>query len=67
MGAALRGNTNLWLLLTNGLSLFPPSDPSTATTHTVKDQTCSARPWASLQPLWTVPPGQTSVLTIVLG
>lgn len=27
MGAALRGNTNLWLLLTNGLSLFPLAIP----------------------------------------
>lgn len=48
----------LWLLLTNSLLPFSTSAPSTATTPTAKGQTCSAPPWASPQPLWTVPPGQ---------
>lgn len=44
-----------------------PSAPSTATTHTAKDQTCSARPWGSPQPLWTASPGRASVPTVSLG
>lgn len=60
-------NADLWLLLTNSLFPFPTSAPSTATTPTAKGQTCSAPPWASPQPLWTVPPGQASVLTVSLG
>lgn len=55
----LRGQCRpLWLLLTNSLLPFSTSAPSTATTPTAKGQTCSAPPWASPQPLWTVPPGQ---------